>query len=305
MKMATKRWKLLVALGAWLLGAGGAWSQMTADRIAVGSRGAEDLEFPDKPGDFRSSGEVRMALYKPEGGGPFPALVLVHQCAGLSTGNWQNEAMLGWAKEAVRRGYVALLLDSLGPRGVATVCYGPQGGVTLARGVKDALQAAAHLRSFAFVDRKRIAVAGYSWGAMIAVLASRSLWAGTLAPGERFAAAVALYPGCFTIRPLLGSPYEIVSADIDRPLLVLMGGKDDSTPARECVAKLEAAKSEGAPVQWHVYADATHCWDCANVDGFSRIDFRGNRVTYRYDKAATEDAARRVFEFLARVMPAK
>ena len=297
------RWTPRVVLALWLLGASCTWAQMTAERLEVASRGAKDLEFPGEPADLASFGAVRMALFKPKGTGPFPALVLVHQCAGLSTGQWQNAAMLGWAREAVQRGYVALLLDSLGPRGVATVCYGPQGGVTLARGVKDALQAAGHLRRFAFVDKERVAVAGNSWGAIVAVLASRRLWGGTLGGRERFAAAVALYPGCFTIRPLLGASYEIVNADIDRPLLVLMGGKDNETPASECVEKLAKARSAGAPVQWHVFADATHCWDCANVDGFSRIDFRGNRVTYRYDKAATEDSARRMFEFLARVMP--
>jgi dienelactone hydrolase len=110
-------------------------------------------------------------------------------------------SMLNWAKEAVERGYVALLIDSLGPRSVDTVCMGPRGGVNFPRGVKDALQAADHLRKFDFVDKKRIALAGYSWGAMVGVLASGRLWGTTLSPGERFAAVVSFYPGCFTIRP--------------------------------------------------------------------------------------------------------
>ncbi len=294
-----------VALALWLLGAGCASAQMSAERLAVASRGAPDLEFPSEPSDFSLSGAPKMALYKPEGNGPFPALVLVHQCAGLSSGARQNVSMLAWAKEAVARAYVALLIDSLGPRRVAMVCYGPQGGVNLARGVRDVLQAAEHLRRFDFVDPKRIAVAGYSWGAMVALLASSRLWGEALAPGERFAAAVSFYPGCFTIRPPFGAPYEIVNADLDRPVLVLMGEEDTETPAGECVAKLEAAKSGGAPAQWHVYPDATHCWDCTSLDGFSKIDFRGNRVVYRYDEDVTRDSARRMFEFLAQVMAAR
>ncbi len=55
-----------------------------------------------------------MALYKPEGAGPFPALVLLHQCAGLGDGRrFQNVSMLDWAKEAVARrlaGEIALAL---------------------------------------------------------------------------------------------------------------------------------------------------------------------------------------------------
>ncbi|MBI3634634.1 MAG: dienelactone hydrolase family protein, partial [Candidatus Rokubacteria bacterium] len=248
---------------------------------------------------------AEMALYKPEGPGPFPALVLHHQCGGLGSDRWQNVSMLDWAKEAVARGYVVLLLDSLGPRGVKTVCMGPQGGVTFPRGAKDALQAAEHLRTFDFVDKTRVAVAGYSWGAMVAVLVSGKSSGSALAPGGRFAAAVAFYPGCFTITPPRGAPYEIASPDIDRPLLVLMGEKDTETPAALCVAKLEAARAKGAPVEWHVYPETTHCWDCRNLDGQSKVDVRGNHVVYRYDRGVTRDSARRMFEFLERTLAAR
>src|SRR3977135_4109829 len=43
---------------------------------------AKDLDFPAEPSGISSS-TPRMALYKPEGAGPFPALVLQHQCSGL------------------------------------------------------------------------------------------------------------------------------------------------------------------------------------------------------------------------------
>jgi len=263
---------------------------------------APDLQFPAAPSPLPSGGRPEMALYKPEGAGPFPALVLVHQCGGLGGARWQNDSMLTWAKEAVARGYVALLIDSLGPRGVDMVCYGPKNGITFARGVRDALQAAEHLRKFDFVDAKRIALAGYSWGAMVGVLASSGRWARDALPGTRFAAAVAFYPGCFTIRPPMTSSYEIVQHDIDRPLLVLMGQLDTETPAGECVDKLAKAKADGAPVEWHVYPQATHCWDCRQLDGFSKTDFRGTKVTYRYGAEDTADSLQRMFGFLDRTL---
>ena len=40
------------------------------------------------------------------------------------------------------KGYVALLLDSFGPRGVDTLCGGMKGGVNFPGGVKDVYQAA-------------------------------------------------------------------------------------------------------------------------------------------------------------------
>jgi dienelactone hydrolase len=277
----------------------------SANPLMAGAGLAKDLEFPAKPSRLSFFSVPQMALYKPDGPGPFPALVLHHQCGGLGQDRWQNLSMLDWAKEAVSRGYVALLIDSLGPRGAKTVCMGPQGGVNFARGVRDALQAAEHLRRFDFVDKERIALAGYSWGAMVAVLASGQRWGTSLAAGGRFAAAVSFYPGCFTIRPAAGNPYEIVNSDIDRPLLVLMGERDTETPPAECVPKLEAAKASGAPVQWHVYPEATHCWDCKNLDGFTKVDFRGNQVVYRYDKSISNDASRRMFEFLEKTFAAR
>ena len=140
---------------------------------------------------------------------------------------------------------------------------------------------------------------GFSWGAMGALLASRNSWSGHLAPGPRFAAAVAFYPACLA-RPAGGIPYDIVNPDIDRPALVLMGEKDNETPAVECLPQLEAAKSAGAPVEWHIYPEATHCWDCRNLDGVAKIDARGTHVVYRYDSAIANDSAQRTFEFIAR-----
>lgn len=296
---------VLVFSGLLALAVDAAAQYPDAATLKAGAARAPDLVFPTEASTPSAFDSPRMLIYKPEGTGPFPALVLQHQCGGLGNARWQNNSMLQWAKDAVARGYVVLLLDSLGPRGADTVCFGPQRDVTFATGVKDALQAAEHLRKFDFVDKARIGHAGYSWGAMVATLASSKLWGGTLAPGERFAASVAFYPGCFTIRPKNAPEYEIARQDIDRPLLVLMGEEDNETPPADCITRLDAAKKGGAPIEMHVYPKATHCWDCRNLDGYSKTDVRGNRVTYRYDKAITENSAQRMFDFLEKSMPKK
>jgi len=286
----------------WLAAALGLAAPLAPAQSQTAGGSAKDLQFPAELSSFSSLARPRMALFKPEGAGPFPALVLLHQCSGLGSRQRPNESILGWAKEAVARGYAALLVDSLGSRGVDSVCYGPKGGVIFARGLKDALQAAEHLRTFDFVDQKRIALAGYSWGAMISVLAGSAGWSDKALPGQRFAATVAFYPGCFTIKPPTAASYEIVQPDIDRPLLALMGELDTETPAGECVAKLGAAKAAGAPVEWHLYPQATHCWDCKQLDGFAKTDVRGSKVVYRYSADQTADSLQRMFQFLDRVM---
>lgn len=272
----------------------GAWPP---DAILRGATLAGDLTFPGNADAVPAS--RKMVLLKPPGNGPFPALVIVHQCGGL------NESVYAVAKQAVDNNYVALVIDAFGPRGVASVCYGPQAGVNLFRGARDALQAAEHLRRLPYVDGRRVAMAGFSWGAMVGLLASSRHYAAAVRAGNGFAAVVSFYPGCFHLSPPNGRPpYDTLNPDITRPLLVLMGGADTETPATDCVQKLQAIKTAGAPVEWHVYPDTTHCWNCRGLDGKSRTDVRGNHVEYRFSQVTTEDSMRRLFAFLARAMPA-
>ena len=279
-------WKLLAVLP--LVFSSTAFGQQ-APILRAAATQAKDLVFPKEPSPLPQSAP-QMAVHKPDGPGPFPALVLHHQCSGLVSRGFVNQSILNWAGEALSRGYIVLMVDSFGQRGVDTACKGPKGGVNFARGARDALQAAEHLRKYAFVDKRRIAHVGYSWGAMVGVLASSKAWPAAVGPSNHFGAFVSFYPGCYSVRPPQGAPFEIVRADINRSLLVLMGGKDNETPPGDCVRKLSAAKSAGAPVEWHVYPDATHCWDCKSLDGFSKIDIRGSHVVYRYDASVTTDS---------------
>jgi dienelactone hydrolase len=201
-----------------------------------------------------------------------------------------------WATLAVRRGFVVLLIDSLGPRDVDTVCLGPKKGVNFARGVRDALQAADYLRTFDFVDKRRVAQVGFSWGAMVALLSNNNAWRSALPGAQGFTAAVSLYPVCLTNGP----PFDFVQKDTDRPTLVLLGDKDVEGPSDECVTRLQSVKQAGAPIEWHVFHNATHCWDCEHLNGTTRRDSRGTNVTYRFNRDLTEETQRRVFEFLER-----
>lgn len=276
-------------------------AQQPNSPLFIAATQAKDLSFPKAPSPIASA-TTQMAMFKPDGAGPFPALILHHQCGGLRSGKG-NLSMVTWAKESVQRGYVVLLIDSFGQRNVDSVCGGPKNGVIFSRGVRDAYQAAHHLSTFDFVDKKRIAHAGYSWGAMVGAMASGRQASSVLREPTEIAAFVSFYPGCFTITPPSGRTYEILNNDVSRPLLMLMGGKDTETPPSDCVPRLEKNKALGGPVEWHLYPDATHCWDCAHLNGFSKVDARGNKVTYRYDDATTKDSTRRMFEFLDKVMP--
>ncbi len=215
-------------------------------------------------------------LYRPEGPGPFPAMVLLHTCAGLSTNQHQ------WGEWFRTRLYAALVVDSFSPRHQNNVC-GVGKNPSLSEVGGDASGALAYLRSLPFVDGQRIGVIGWSYGAMAIILATRTL----AADGAR--AGVSLYPAC------LGPHLDLRPMEPAIPVLLLIGSLDDDGTPAPCVEWAAKFQGEGRPVVWHVYPGAYHVFDDPAI-GTGGIKVRGH--TYRYDPGAASDAHVRVQEFL-------
>lgn len=206
-----------------------------------------------------------------------------------------------WIESGTRAGYVVLLVDVL--RGNKTNCIPPL-PISVGRRIKDAFDALAHLAALPFVDPQRIFAAGFSQGGFAASQVSSREVAEAFVPagGNRFAGTVGFYGTCRWPAgkiPRVNVDIPIVRPDIDRPHLLLMGEADNETPAQWCDAVLPAMKAAGAPVYSHVYAGVGHCWDCIDLDGQSKTDFKGDRISYRYDAKLTDDSRHRMFEFFA------
>ncbi|MBI3825618.1 MAG: dienelactone hydrolase family protein [Candidatus Rokubacteria bacterium] len=220
------------------------------------------------------------SLYRPEGDGPFPAVVLLHSCEG------PKRNIPDWAALLRGEGYVILAVDSLSPRG-ATTC---QQGVGTADVVGDAFGALAYLRTLPFVDAARIGVMGTSRGGRAALQASRASVMSTPAyhTSAGFRAAVALYPA---------ECASELGRDVAVPLLILLGGADDLAPPHGCVIIAKELQQAGRTVVWKVYPGATHAFDERSLP-FGGFRYSGH--TMRYDSDATRDAAIEVRDFLAR-----
>ncbi len=255
-----------------------------------------DLSFETETKELGALTNLANGLFAParKEGSKLPALVILATCGGISP------HIRYWTDEAIKAGYVTLVVDSL--RGLKNDCGSPS-QISNGRYIKDALDAVASLASHPYVDSKRISVLGFSKGALAATWLGSSKVAEALRPSTPpIAAAISVYGFC-ALAPTRGRPQgiQILQPDTDRPLLTLMGGQDKELPPASCLESLPKLKEAGAPVEWHLYPEATHAWDKQEQDGFTKRAFNGEQVTYRYDKVTTEDSRKRIFEFLSKL----
>jgi dienelactone hydrolase len=260
----------------------------------LAAAGPEPVEIPQKDG-----GRLKALLYRPDGPGPFPAVVGLHNCTGLSNA----AGVLGaryrdWGERLVKGGFAVLLPDSQGSRGAGSQCALRSRSIRNDRErVADAEAARVWLQSQSWVAADRVSVLGWSSGAIAALWAVRARTQPQPQDGPDFRSAVALYPGC---RRLANAAW---SARV--PTLILIGRADDQASAAVCQQMVAGARGRSARVEIHVYPGAHHDFDHPNRPLQTRsglafsVDGSG-RVHSGTQPAARADALKRVPAWFAR-----
>ena len=220
------------------------------------------------PVDDPKTKAISGALFKPEGAGLFPAVIVMPTCAGVDL-----PPALSVEKTLIdhlqSKGVATLIVDPFTPRGQL---YGCSGGDI---GIKDVLAALKVVRAMPDIDVKRIFLKGYSWGATASLALVNA--ANPDSGDAKVAGVVAYYPNC----GLISEPSV--------PVLVLIGEKDAAAP---CLAL------KGTPnFEVIVYPGATHFFDAPGIDVIG-----GHML---YDEKAAQDAERRADAFMAAHMPPK
>jgi dienelactone hydrolase len=252
---------------------------------------AEQIDIP--------AGEVtlRAWLYRPDGPGPFPAIVALHTCDGL------GEAPLdaryrAWGERLQAAGFAVSFPDSFGSRGLASQCRVRQRAVRASRTrINDAIAARHWLQSQPWVMADRVSLLGWSHGATTALWTVRRHATATRDKTPDFRSAAALYPNCQRSGNLAWS------ARI--PMLVLIGRADDWTPAAACEQMIADARGRSAGALIVVYHGAYHDFDVADValqerSGIANTPNPAGRVHSGTDAEARADAFKRVPEWFAR-----
>jgi dienelactone hydrolase len=189
-------------------------------------------------------------LYTPTGPGPFPAVVVLHTCGGVTPHeqDW-GQRLAGW-------GFVAIVVNSFATRGVVTTCdAGHTVDLTPWDRAADALRAAAYLRTLPNVAPARLGTIGFSAGGGAAV---RAALRGIVTRNHlrAFRAAIALYPNCPEGAGPNGNGFGLASDE-----LILMGGSDEWTPPRECVDFAHRVNEGSHVLELHIYPGAVHGFD--------------------------------------------
>jgi len=243
---------------------------------------------------------LHAVLYRPQGPGPFPAVVALHDCSGLNRGHAGSTQLYGeWAKLLSAKGFVVIFPDSFGSRGLGSQCRVRQTKVRASRErVADANAARRWLQTQTFVQPGRISLLGWSSGGTAALWAVRP----NAAPrsgggGADFRSAVALYPGCRRLRQTAWSARV--------PTLILIGSADDWTLASTCREMVAGARGRSARAEIVVYPGAHHQFDRANSPlrlrtGLARTADPSGKAHRGTNPAARADALKRVPQWLAR-----
>lgn len=223
---------------------------------------------------FASAGEgdpIQGYLTRPKGKGPFPAVALLHTCLGLPGERASiGERIASW-------GYVALFVDDFATRDLKETC-----AVDFKQAAPDAYGALAYLARLAYVDSARIAAVGFSQGGDTALKIAAG-GGSSAGEGTGFKAAAAFYAPCA----------NVAGAKLEIPTLILVGAKDEVTPAADC-AELARGQAPGA-AKLVVYAGAAHAFDLPEFGGGRRV----MGMLLAYDPNAAQRSWAELRRFLA------
>ena len=265
-----------------------------AARFAAAAGEPETVRFPSADGTTTLVGY----LFTPDGAGPHPAIVMLHGRSGpyssAAHGVYTAATLSGrhasWAAFWAGRGYVALLVDSFGPRGYPAGfprhSYKGRPAAVSEQTVRplDAYGALAYLRTRREVSGSRVGLQGWSNGAMTTLVTMAESGPGLAnpTPSRGFRAALALYPGCgMDALKRRYVPYA--------PVLMLLASADDEVSPLTCERFAARVHAADGPLDVVVYEGAEHNFD----------DPAPTKQRHEPNRRATEDARERAARFFA------
>jgi dienelactone hydrolase len=231
---------------------------------------------PSAIGKDAPTAKAKLTWYAPKGASATnkaPAVVLLHGAGGVSYARENT-----YAAQLASMGIGAMVVDVFGARrDLATSFVDRVIEITETMALADAYATLAWLKAKPEIDANRVALWGFSYGAMSSVFAANAAIADRFANlyglgSTRFAAHVAFYGPCIT--------------DFDEPkttgapMLLAWGDKDELIDARRCEELAGQLRQGGSKVRSVVFEGAAHQWD-GGWTGSRRIGRQLNECRFR------------------------
>ncbi|WP_343712439.1 dienelactone hydrolase family protein [Inquilinus sp.] len=183
-----------------------------------------------------------------------PAVVMLHGAAGVDDNREPH-----YARQLAAMGIGAAVVDVFGARrDIATSFTDRVIRITETMALADAYATLAWLKARPEIDGGRVAVWGFSYGAMASIVATNAAIADRFAAlyqlgDTRFAAHVAFYGPC-----IIGfeDPHTTGA-----PVLMAWGDRDAIMDPARCQATAATLRQGGSQVRTIVYPGAVHQWD--------------------------------------------
>lgn len=222
----------------------------------------QDVTFasssPFSPADFTDLAEApkataRATLFMPPGKhkpGSLPAVIMLHGSGGVLSAREMT-----YGRQFAAMGVAALVIDVFAARRDLGVGFIDRLlNITESMMLADAYAGLAWLGArHPEIDTKRVALIGFSYGAMATMYAMNARIAAQLGKGLTFAAHVAFYGPCIA---RFSDPRTTGA-----PLLYLYGTADILIDRRRCDTFAEDLRKGGSSVEIVAYEGAPHQWD--------------------------------------------
>ncbi len=189
-----------------------------------------------------------------------PVMLIMHGSRGVTP---EHEYV--YARELVKMGVAAFVIDSYTPRGVATT-HENQRLISIRDFILDAYRGLYKLRSEPRVDITRAGVVGFSKGGIVALQAAMHVRRQDMRihPELKFKAHYAFYPGCVT--------HYYNNLTTGAPITFFLGAKDTYTGVTPCINLSNELKATGAKIQTIIYEDAVHGWDFPGEEAYPQAE---------------------------------
>ena len=240
----------------------------TATSISWATVGAMSVNADTNAATYKSNGvDISAYLYKPEGAGPFPAVLVLHGGLGLT-----KDYRL-YASWLATQGYVALAPDYMSPlvlhewTGSEYLTYTDPARAILAQGLEA-------LKSLPYVDAEHVAIIGFSLGGYFAFLL------GTRSDLK----AVVSYYGAYIPDSAAKYRFADIVAQINEPVLMFHGDADSDVPISAAYTTRDLLTSFNKQFDFIVYPGVGHLFNFAGQATF--------------DANAAQDSQQKVLAFL-------